>query len=254
MDTPTSNSLTIESTPKPAEMRGGMLRSWDRRFYLIITLVLIGMVAKGFWPSYFGPMVSGKGMSRPWIMHLHGAVFTGWMLLLLLQVLLVSMGRLAAHRRVGLAGIVYGVVVLGLGLVVSWAAPVMHIRAGEWTVNRAAGFMLFPLVDMVLFAGFFGAAIAYRKKPEIHKRLILAATVALAFAAVGRIGMGPPQFYLVWISPVLGGMAYDWFSRRRVHPVYLITLPIMTVAFFRMFFLESEGWLKIGRALLSPFL
>ena len=43
---------------------------------------------------------------------------------------------------------------------------------------------------MILFAGFFGAAVAYRNKPEIHKRLIIAATVALAFAAVGRMNFG----------------------------------------------------------------
>ena len=42
---------------------------------------------------------------------------------------------------------------------------------------------------MILFAGFFGAAVKYRNKPEIHKRLILAATVALAFAAVARMGL-----------------------------------------------------------------
>ena len=227
---------------------------WSRRFYLVLTLVLIGMVVKGFWPSYYGPMVSGGGASRAWVMHLHGAIYSGWMLLLLLQVVLAATGRIAAHRRVGTWGIGYGAAVLVIGLVVSWAAPIMHIRAGDWNVDRAAGFMILPLVDMILFGGFFGAAVVYRNKPEIHKRLMLAATVSIVFAAVARMQLPPPLFYFVWIAPMVAGVAFDWVTRRRVHPVYLISFAAMSLAFARIFLMQSEGWLRIGRALLSPFL
>ena len=114
--------------------------------------------------------------------------------------------------------------------------------------------MLLPLFDMVLFGGFFGAAVAYRRKPEIHKRLILAATVALAFAAVFRMSFqSPVVFLLVWLSPIFAGMAFDVVTRRRVHPVYVISVAVMAVAFVRTFFTESAGWLPIGRALLAPF-
>ncbi len=229
------------------------LRSWTRRFYVAITLILIAIVILGFWPSYFGPLSSG-GVTRPWIIHVHGAVFSGWMVLLLAQVSLVATGRVRMHRRLGNVGIVYGALVLVLGLVVSFVAPVLHVRAGEWTMDRAAGFMLLPLVDMVLFAGFFGAAIAYRRRSEIHKRLILAATVALAFAAVARMSFeSPVVFLLVWLSPLFAAMAFDVFTRRRVHPVHFISVAVMASAFVRIFFMESEGWLKIGRGLLAPF-
>ena len=141
-----------------------------------------------------------------------------------------------------------------IGLAVSFAAPVLHVRAGEWTLDRAAGFILLPLVDMVLFAGFFGAAVAYRRTPEIHKRLILAATVALAFAAVARMSFKSPLvFLLIWLSPLFAAMAFDMFTRRRVHPVHVVNVAVLTAAFLRIFFMESEGWLRIGRALLVPF-
>jgi hypothetical protein len=107
------------------------------RFYLAVTLILFAIVLRGFWPTYFGPLLRG-GLVRPWIIHLHGAVFVGWMVLLLAQVTLVATGRVRAHRRVGNAGLAYGALVLGLGLVVSFTAPVLHIRAGEWTVDEAA--------------------------------------------------------------------------------------------------------------------
>jgi hypothetical protein len=229
-------------------------RSRARRFYPAMTLILIAIVVKGFWPSYFGPLLTG-GVTRPWIIHLHGAIFSGWMVLLLAQVSLVSMGRVRMHRRVGNVGIAYGTLMLGIGLVVSFVAPVLHVHAGEWTVDRAAGFLLAPLGDMALFGGFFGAAIAYRRRPEIHKRLILVATVALAFAAVGRMSFeSRVVFLLVWLSPLFAAMAFDVFIRRRVHPVYLISLAVLTAAFVRIFFMQSPAWLTIGRALLGLFL
>src|SRR5215475_7002541 len=247
-------------TERPTEAKGS--RQGDvagrsrgtRGCSLALTFILIAMVIWGFWPSYFGHLWHG-GVHRPWLMHLHGAIFSGWMVLLLAQVSLVATERVRWHRRVGQVGIAYGTLVLGSGLVVGVAAPVWHVHAGEWTVDRAAGFLLAPLGDMALFGGFFGAAIAYRHRPEIHKRLILAATVALAFAAVGRMAFASPVvFLLVWLSPLFAAMAFDVCTRRRVHPVYCISIAVLAAAFVRIFVMQSPGWLKIGRALLRPFL
>jgi hypothetical protein len=222
-------------------------------FYVGITLALIVTVVIGFWPSYFGTLVSG-GVARPLVMHLHGAVFTGWMALLLLQVSRAATGRVRLHRQVGRAGIAYGGLVLALGLIVSIAAPVMHVRAGEWTVERAAGFLLLPLVDMILFAGFFGAAIAYRHKTDVHKRLILAATVALAFAAVARMNLPPLPFALLWLAPMAAAMIFDVTSVGRVHRVNVVATAVMAVAFVRIFLLESPAWLVVARPMLERFL
>jgi hypothetical protein len=127
------------------------------------------------------------------------------------------------------------------------------VRASEWTVDRAARFLLLPLADMALFAGFFGAAVIYRRRPEIHKRLILAATVTLAFAAVVRMSFSPLVLLPVWLSPIFAAMAFDIWTRGRVHPVHYLSTGILSVTFVRVFLRESEGWLRIGRALLTPF-
>ena len=227
-------------------------RRRDHQFYIGVTLFLIATVGIGFWPSYFGTILTGA--TRPFVMHLHGAVFTGWMALLLLQVGLAATGRVSMHRRVGNFGIWYGVLVLVMGIVVTFAAPVMHVRAGEWTADQAAGFLVFPIGDMILFGGFFGAAVAYRHKPDIHKRLILAATVALAFAAVARMNLSPVWLALLWLSPMAAAMAFEFFARGRVHKVDAITTTIMAVAFFRVLLEKSENWLVVGRSLLRPFL
>jgi hypothetical protein len=173
------------------------------------------------------------------------------MLLLLAQVVLVASRRVTWHRRIGSLAIAYGAFVLVMGVVVSFVAPVLHVRAGEWTTDQAAGFLLLPLVDMLLFGVFFGAAVAYRRRPELHKRFMLAATVALAFAAVGRMDLPLSVFLLVWLSPMLAAMAFELVTLRRLHAVTVIATVVMTVAFFRVLLIESELWLPIGRWLIA---
>jgi MFS family permease len=223
------------------------------QFYIGLTLFLIATVVTGFWPSYFGTLLSG-GVARPIVMHVHGAVFTGWMALLFLQVGLAATGRVKTHRRVGAFGIWYGAAVFVMGVIATFAAPVIHVQNGEWPLDQAAGFLIFPIGDMILFGGFFGAAVKFRNKPEIHKRLIVAATVALAFAAVARMNFPLPIVFLLWMAPMVALAAFDWRATGRVHKVTAICIAAMVIGFPRVFLEQSESWLVIGRALLRPFL
>ncbi|HJU41283.1 MAG TPA: hypothetical protein VJ691_00655 [Vicinamibacterales bacterium] len=229
------------------------IRRRSHQFYVGITVFLIATVVTGFWRTYFGTLLTG-GVTRPLVMHLHGAVFTGWMALLLLQVGLAAAGNVRAHRRLGTFGIGYGALVLVMGSIVTIAAPVMHVRAGRWTVDAAAAFLLLPIVDMILFAGFFGAAIVNRHKPEIHKRLILAATVALAFAAVARMNFSMPVFFALWLAPMAAAVAFDVATLGRIHRVNAVTTAVMAMAFGRILLMETPAWVAIGRVILQPFL
>ena len=225
----------------------------SHQFYVGLTLFLIATVVIGFWPSYFGTLLTG-GTTRPFVMHLHGAIFTGWMVLLSVQVGLAATGRVRLHRRVGNFGIGYGALVWVMGIIATIAAPVLHVQAGEWSVDQAAGFLVLPVGDMILFGGFFGAAVMYRHKPEIHKRLIVAATVALAFAAVARMNFSPPIFFAIWMLPMVALAAFDFLSARQIHRVTAISMVVMVIAFARVPLIESESWRVIGRAMLRPFL
>ena len=225
------------------------------RFYVALSAFMVGIVVVGFWPSYFGPMVRGN-IERPSIIQIHGLVFVGWMTLLMAQVALAARGRIQLHRKVGRYGVAYGWLVIALGLVVGPAASVIHVRAGEWTRDRGAGFLLITFGDMVLFGAFFAAAVAYRYRPEIHKRLMIAATVALLFAAVGRMAFisALPLAALVWLSPLLVGMVHDKVTLGRVHPAYIIATVGLFIGGMRTLFEQSEVWLRIARPLLDALL
>ena len=227
-------------------------KSDSRYFFSALSLFMIAVVFAGFWPSYFGPLITQGSVVRPLVIHLHGAIFLGWMALLMAQVILAAAGKVKAHRKLGTFGIVYGSVVLVMGLLATFAAPVLHVRAGEWSIDQAAGFLPIPIGDMALFGGFFGLAIAYRRKPEIHKRFVLLATVALLFAAAGRMSsyIPVPAALLIWFSPLLICIGYDIATRRRLHPVYAIGFGVLLIGLLRLPFATSETWMQMGRAIM----
>jgi hypothetical protein len=235
-------------------VEGSLPRSRTRRkrFYVLASLLIVAVVLAGFGPSFVNMAV---GPPRPWFLHAHGAIYLGWLALLVCQAVLAARGKIALHRRVGNFGIVYGALVWIVGVIVTFAAPAVHVRAGEWDMDRAATFLTIPLGDMVLFGAFFGAAVWYRGKPEMHKRLILLACVAIMFAGAFRLSYvaSMPVQILVWYSPVIAGMVHDRYNRGRVHPVYWIGAAMMAVALARIPFGETEVWRRIGSALLTPF-
>ena len=237
-------TVLIEGAPPRA-------RRARTKFYVGISLLITAIVIAGFAPQLYASLV--LGVERPWILHVHGAVYMGWLALLISQAVLAARGRIAMHRRVGSFGIAYAVFVLILGLVVTFVATVLHIQAGEWTMERGGSFLPIPLGDMVLFGGFFGAAVANRRRPEIHKRLVLLASVALMFAGVGRLWFTDtlPLTLAMWYLPVVLAMGYDLLTMRRIHPVYLIGVAIMTVALLRIPFGQSDLWLDIARPMLA---
>ena len=196
------------------------------RLFLSLTALSIGIVVVGFWPSYFGPLIRGV-VDRPDFIHFHAMVFSGWMALFVAQVVLASTGRIATHRKVGNIGIAYGIGIFFVGVFTAIAMFDLRVEAGE--IEQARRQVLAPLTDMIVFPIFFGAAIYYRRKPEMHKRLMLVATNVLLIAAALRLrAFGDPlPFALriaIWVSPVMLAMAYDYFTRRLIHPAYVVGL------------------------------
>ena len=117
----------------------------------------------------------------------------------------------------------------------------MHVQAGRWPIDQAAGFLILPIGDMILFAGLFGAAVKYQNKPDIHKRLMIAATVALAFAAVARMSdrmaLALPIFFLLWL---LAGYGIEEPARDRVIAACYGALDLIT--FFTTANQEAHAW------------
>jgi hypothetical protein len=221
--------------------------------YLGIAILFAGIVIWGFWRSYFGPLMTGTA-DRPWIVHLHAAVFVGWVLLLIAQAALASAGNVRLHRQVGVAGMTYGAFVFLIGVMVSVGAPALRVRAGDFPLEVGGMVAILSLADLLLFGAFLALAFVYRWQPHVHKQWIIAATAALGGAAVGRVLKTDSLAYLlVWLSPVLAIIAIDLMSRRRLSAVPFVSGSLIVVSFFKVPLLAAPIWNDIGRALVSPF-
>lgn len=224
-----------------------------RKFYVAMSIVLIGMIFIGFWPSYYRPLTRGA-TNAPWILHVHGVIFIAWMFLLVLQTVLAAQGKIQQHRTIGNYGIALGSTVFVMGLIVSFVAPVMTFNAGTRTLDEAAAFLLIPLGDMALFGPLFFAAVAKRRKAELHKRLMLLATIAMAFAGIFRmqtLGLPLGAGLTLWFALPVICIAYDLKAGGKIHPVYWIGIAGMIVAALRIPFSESETWIAIARPIIE---
>lgn len=223
-----------------------------RQAYLGVTLLIAGIVAWGFWRTYYSQPTARTDL--PAIVHVHAAVFTAWVAILVAQAAAVAAGRVRLHRRLGNAGMAYGALVFSVGLLVSVGAPALRVRDGQFPLEVGGIVVLYNLTDMLLFGAFLALAFSYRNRPEAHKRWIVAATAALCGAALGRVVPGgSPQYLLLWLSPILAMIAVDLATQRRVHFVPLASGALLVVAFFKEPLFAASVWRGVGRALLAPF-
>ncbi|HEX7237316.1 MAG TPA: hypothetical protein VF405_10170 [Gammaproteobacteria bacterium] len=240
----------VAALDAPSSPRAAVVRT--RQAYLGVALLIAGIVAWGFWKTYYSQALARTDL--PAIVHVHAAVFSLWVLVLVAQAAVVAAGNVPLHKRLGTVGMAYGALVFMVGLLVSVGAPVVRVRAAFYPLEVGGIVALYNLTDMLLFGAFLALAFAYRNRPELHKRWIIAATAALCGAALGRVVPGnTPQYLLLWLSPLLALAAVDLAARRRVHWIPVVASALLVVAFFKVPLYSAPVWKEIGRALLRPF-
>jgi hypothetical protein len=199
----------------------------------------------GFAPTYWMQLPRGTVVGSP-LLHLHALLFSAWTLFFFVQTALIAGGRVQRHRAWGLLGISLATAMVLVGFAVADEALARRLAAGYG--DRARAFHIASMSMLVVFAGFFCAAIVYVRKPEIHKRLMLLATISVLPPAIARVfylinvgmgaglrpGLGPPRTVDSVLAPaliadalILVGMIYDVRTRGRIHPSYVIGGVIM---------------------------
>jgi hypothetical protein len=202
----------------PSTSSAGASRRWrvHRAFFAGLSLIMVAAVFVGFSRSYYLKGLYGTP-ALPTLFHVHGFLFTSWMVLLMLQTGLVASRRIDLHRRLGIAG-----GVLAVAMTAAAIAMTMDLarRAVAGSSPEGLAFTIVPFFTVIVFPALVGAALFYRRRPEIHKRLMLIATLELVTAGVARIpGAGSmPLFFVLTDAGLAAILAYDLFTRRRPHP------------------------------------
>ena len=218
------------------------------RFFVLAAAWCAVLVFGGFTPTYFGPLLTSSSVDVAPVVHVHGIVFFAWTLLFLVQTTLVGRQQVALHRSVGLLGISLATAVVILGFTVSLRANAERFAAGEMGRAYALGFS--NTYALVTFAALFAAAIYMRRKPDFHKRFMLFATTMLLAAPVGRLyrpvfAPAPPPPWIVFATIdtlLVACLAYDWTTRRRVHPATAIAGVVLIASQVLRFGIPGTAW------------
>ena len=222
------------------------------RFYVGVAIAVLITVFLGFSRSYFLKAYFGTPKLSLYV-HIHGLVFTSWVLLFLAQTTLVATGRTDLHRKLGVGG----AVLAALLLIVGTTTAVLRVKGGGSSPIPGVpplSFLAVPLFDMVVFAILIIAGLVLRNRPDTHKRLMTLATIALMSAPIARIPgvlrAGPPGFFGLTDLFIVAMLVYDLATRRKVHPatiwgglVIVASQPLRLMISGTPAWLAFAGWL-----------
>lgn len=219
-----------------------------------MSLVIVVVIVYGF-SFTIGKNLIHPAVPRPWILYVHATVFSSWLVFFVVQSTLVRSRKVQWHRRMGLFGIALGTLIPIVG--VSTAIAMGRFNTMSLHATHAESDLIIPLFDMVCFTSTFPLAVYWRKKPELHRRLMLVATCALTAAGFGRFPERILPGYLFYAGVdllILLGIAHDLIVNRTVHSVYLRVLPLFILGQTIVTYIAYRNvpfWLRIAHAILG---
>jgi hypothetical protein len=189
-----------------------------RFFHVTAAVVLIALVVAGFHRFYFeGRAYPGRELTPPirTLVIVHGTAMSLWLLVFLAQSILILSGKRQTHMRVGKIAAVLAAVIVVLGLKVGIEAARVK-PPGQLTAGLdPKQFMAIPVISVLVFGGFVAAGVLYRRRPAVHRSMMLLATVAAITAAVARIDT---------LSDLYAGTIWD-----RIWGPYFMTLVLAVI-------------------------
>jgi hypothetical protein len=194
----------------------------ERRFFLGMAIATATTVIFGF--TLNAARMHWTFLELPGQVHLHAAVFFAWIMLYVLQNWLIVRGSVAQHRKLGMLGAVLAVSMVVLGIVTTVAAVEQH-RVPPFFPPGI--FLVLDVLGIVGFGILTAWAIALRKQPAWHKRLMLCGTILVMSPALGRIlpmpllgKFAPLAVFASMAAYAVAGMIFDLRLRGRIHPAY----------------------------------
>lgn len=249
--------MSVDSVSRPERVGDSTSRTGRTgdRLYAWVALAAALIIFAGFARTFYLRSISGAPPLSTLLL-VHGVVMTAWFALFAAQVSLVAADRANLHRRLGVSGVVLAVLVLCVGVAAA-------IDAGRRGVSPAPGvtplvFMAIPLFDMPVFAVLVGVGLWKRHRPDIHKRLMLLATLGMLTPGIARIPLafiqqgGPPVFFGLAFLIVLFCAAVDTVRSRRVHPAFMWGAALIILMLpVRLLVSETAAWTRFARWLVA---
>ena len=194
----------------------------DDIFFTTMSVLMLAIIVIGFAPSYF---LRGAVFAHlpSVLVHLHGAVFSSWIFLFVIQSSLVSAGNIRLHRKLG----VLGAVIAGLMVLLGILTPLgtIHRAAHLPSFFTPESFLIGNIFGILVFGIYVAIAVWKRNNRIVHKRLMLIANAMLMPPSLSRMPFMDAHPYLIGIIPlsmVFALFIFDLFTQKRVLAVTII--------------------------------
>ena len=245
---------TVSQEPISRPFHGLTLRNgWlDKYFYFFMSLLVAGIVIAGFSRTVNGSLFHAA-VPRPFLLWIHGSAFAGWVVFYIFQSALVRTHNVKWHRFFGWFGAGLAALMVPLGFAIS----IIMGRFDAVQLHQPdPTFLSITFYDMFAFGVMVSLAIAWRKKPELHRRLLFIATCSLLDAGFGRFDFifNHSLFYPALDLVILLGVVRDLLVDRRVNAVYRYAIPMLIVGQSLAVYLwhgQPVWWLRITHALVG---
>ena len=174
----------------------------SRAFFMVMSGALLLIVLLGFGRSlYLRPFTDLP--SLPPAVWVHGSILTAWYVGAFAQATLVTSGRTDLHRRLGwwVAGVGAAVIVVGTTVTLAFVGRRAALGTDiEGRIRFFADIVWGDIAAIVAFAVFFGLALAWRKRVDLHKRLMI----------LGSLALLEPALFRIWGWKVFAGVDRNW--------------------------------------------
>lgn len=229
----------------------------ERVFYTGMAIALIVVVFGGFSRTfYLRPLFFSERLLP--LLIVHGVIFSSWLALFIIQTSLVAVKRTRTHMRLGVAGgvLASAMVIIGVltALIRAKTAPPVP------GFDSPLVFLTIPLGDMLVFAILIGAAFYFRRRTDIHKRLMLIATIGILPAAVARLPFafipqyGPIAFFGLADLFIVPCVIFDLITRGRPHRATVLAAALIVISQpLRLVIGNTHAWIAFATWLTSPF-
>jgi hypothetical protein len=191
----TSSTVTLAArTPVTRERM-------ERMFYLGAASLMLIVVAMGFQQFYVHGRASDGGPVTQQIaplVFLHGILMSSWIIALVLQSGLIVGGNRKLHMSLGIGGAVLASLLVIVGL--STAIASVHYNPESYkNIWGARRFLSLMLTNILGFGVLAGIGLKCRRRPEVHRPMMLLATLFVA---------GPAGFFRIpFVSgPIMGAI------------------------------------------------
>jgi hypothetical protein len=240
----------------PATDRGLALRRKvsEHRFYLFVTLCFCLIALFAFAQTYYFRWLF-RTPPLPFLLHVHAFVMSGWVALLVVQSLLISTNRVSYHRRIGIVGAGWALLVFFVGITTTVNASIREVRAHSPLMPMQLAISGLEVVQMLFFAAYVSLAIYWRRRSDFHKRLMLLTIACMLPSVLARL-----PFEFISNTIILAGLdvfivgcaTFDAIRNRRLHPVFIWGGGSFIAAFhIALPLVQTQAWTTWGTRLLD---